>query len=242
MSSSVCLYCCVALGVAALCLTRCASRVTPISPLESPSVLTPPPPATTASGELLVPGWWLEPLSVLPSPTSVLTEISRSAEPTRLVSLLPSPTSQPTPSPTKEQKLEPLDRTSPDSVLEWLKHGMKGTDTSVFALLAYDTVGYGPFESEPMGVFTKEQFLDEIEVRIASRPSCLEYRYDTGAINELWVATTDWNPVWDFGSQTKSRTVVFLFSDQLTKNDGLYLVGAWVTTIPAVLYEGIPCE
>jgi hypothetical protein len=216
ISSSVGLYCCLALGVGVMCLAGCARRATLVSPLKSPSVL--------------------------PSPTSVLTEISRSAEPTRLVSLLPSPTSQPTPSPTKEQKLEPLDRTSPDSVLEWLKHGMKGTDTSVFALLAYETVGYGPFESEPMGVFTKEQFLDEIEVRIASRPSCLEYRYDTGAINKLWVATTDWNPVWDFGSQIKSGTVVFMFSDQLTKNDGLYLVGAWVTTSPAVLYEGIPCK
>ena len=140
-----------------------------------------------------------------------------------------------------EQRIKPLNLTSPDSILEWIEHGLNTADMQVFDLSARDSVGYGLCESEGIGAFTNKQFLDEVRLRLSSQPKCSVYTYHSGEINTLWVLTSGWSPTWDFGGGNNSGYLMFEFSDQWTQGDGLYLAGVCITTMPPPFPDGKPC-
>lgn len=182
------------------------------------------------------------PLAMTPPPTTQLREeVTPTTEPTQFVSPLPSPTSRPPTASAPEQSIEPLDRTSPESIVKWVRYALEKENLSILDHLAYDTLQYGPCESEWIGTFTKKQFLDEVGLRLANHPKCSAYSYSSGAVTTLWVLTTDWNPVWDFGDVPSSEHFVFVFSDQWAMDEGLYLYGVCVTASPPPFENPIPC-
>lgn len=157
-------------------------------------------------------------------------------------SLPPLPTDTPVPTVTVQavKPSKPLQRTSLESILEWIKYGMVKPDVTVFETLASATIVYGPNESEGTGSYTKEQFLEEIKLRLPSQPKGVTYDYRPGEITTLYITTRNWNPAWDFGGKLTSNCVVFDFSDQGTKKEGLYLTGVYVAPCIEWWFQGTP--
>jgi hypothetical protein len=144
---------------------------------------------------------------------------------------LPAHTRTPTPTPV-DRPGEPLDRTSAESVLEWLNYSLSEPDMSFFECLALPEIVYGPAYSEGTGTYSKDEFLEQVRQRISVRPRINAYNVHLGEINTLFVITWDWFPAWDFedsAGKLVSNCVVLDFSDQWTKGEGLSLHGVYTT-------------
>jgi hypothetical protein len=186
------------------------------------------------------------PLSPTPMPTAISLPYPY---PVIVPSKPPRPTSTPTSTPTQVVKPStPLQQTSIESILEWINYGVVFADITVFEKLVSSNVNsgnvnYGPFQSEGTGTYTKDQFLDEIRRRITSQPRIVTYEYFPGEITGLLISTRDWFPAWEFmgfGDMLSSNCVVFDFSDQWTKEEGLYLFGVYTTSCMEHSFSGTP--
>ena len=145
----------------------------------------------------------------------------------------PEPTSSPTSTPT----LEPpglLNRKDPLSLVRWLQYGLENQDLSFIEPLLADEIRYSlAFSDLPGEILSKETFLSELQRRLSNHPSCFSYAARLGEINTLSISTEGWTPPWEFDG-TEWFYLVLAFSDQWTKEEGLYLYGAFVSRIRAV--------
>ncbi|HSB66286.1 MAG TPA: hypothetical protein VLD65_06890 [Anaerolineales bacterium] len=146
--------------------------------------------------------------------------------------LTPTPTLVPRPS-------EPLDRTSAESILEWLNYALSEPDFSFFEKIARPRIELGHAYSEGSGsYFTKEEFLEQVRQRISVQPRIAAYDIHHGEINTLFVITQGWFPAWEFGK--RSNCAGFDFSDQWTKEEGLSLFGIFTLSCGVGNFMGTP--
>ncbi len=154
----------------------------------------------------------------------------------------PSITFTPTPTPVAQPN-EPLDRTSAESVLQWLNYALSEPDVTFFEKVALPTIYYGPAYSEPTGTYTREEFLEQIKQRISVKPWIVGYEDYPGVIHALFVTTHGWFPAWDFkdfSGKLVSNCVVFDFSDQWNKEEGLSLHGVYTTSCYGFMGTPLP--
>lgn len=165
-----------------------------------------------------------------PSPSPILT---RSLTPNPIpypppgYLATPAPTELPTPTPTLELP-GALDRKDPSSLVQWLRYGLEMQDLSYIRPLLAETIRYSrAFSDLPGENLSKATFLSEFERRLANHPFCISYNIQLGGINELFIATGVWNPPWEFDG-AEWDNLILDFSDYWTKEEGLYLFGAYV--------------
>ena len=148
------------------------------------------------------------------------------------------PTSAPeTPEPTQTPLESPgvLNRKDPLSLVHWLQYGLENHDLSYISPLLADNIWYSlAFADHPGEILSKEAFLSELERRISNGLSCFSYVFWPGEINRLMVSTERWASPWEF-SEEEWDYLVLDFSDQWTKEEGLYLFGAYVSRVRGTL-------
>jgi hypothetical protein len=184
------------------------------------------------------------PIPILyPGPTSLLAEPSAVPYPPIQDTPIPQNTNTPL-IPTivipVAKPSEPLNKISVESILEWMRYAMENSVIAVFDALASNKIYYGPYASEPIGFYMKEQFIEEVGRRLSSHPKCVTYEYRTGEISVLYITTSGWIPEWDFGGQHISNCVIFDFADQGTKEEGLYLRGVYDRPCLEWQFRGTP--
>jgi hypothetical protein len=152
------------------------------------------------------------------------TEATKEPKPSK-TPVIPSPTS----TLFQTKPTTPLDRKSLESILAWVEYGLAQSDINVFDILSWEKIAYGPCHSEWTGSFTKQEFLEELQIRLPRQPKCVTYLSREGAINIISITTTGWDPAWvvpGFGDEYLYSTCIKLdFSDQLTKDVGYTLRG-----------------
>jgi len=131
--------------------------------------------------------------------------------------------------------LEPpgaLNRKDPLSLVHWLQYGLKNQDLSYISALLADNVRYSlAFSDHPGEILTKETFLSMLERRLSNATTCISYDTGSGEINRFMISTEGWTPAWEFNGEEWDYLVLD-FSDQWTKDEGLYLFGAYVSHFP----------
>jgi hypothetical protein len=185
----------------------------------------------------------------LAEPANTLPELPNTPRSTSTQTLTPFPIAQPKPeySPTidipkhgrtllptsTEASIDPaIVAAQVKSISDALSQG----EISVFRDLANEKVGFGLYKSEIWDYYSKSEFLEEINIRIANHPLCLNYEYYTYSFTSelinvgLYVFTNSWDPEWDLGGLRQSDTVVF----DLVSHDGLnfVLTGAYLHEYP----------
>lgn len=124
-----------------------------------------------------------------------------------------------------------LDRTSVESVMEWLAYG----DITVFEELIGDPVYYGHGFAGGRNQIPRSEFISMIKERIQSRPNCLGYILSAN----IWVFTSGWEPDW-LDSKVSSDLINFTLTDS---GEGYRLGQAYFQPAPAILddVDSKPC-
>jgi len=116
-------------------------------------------------------------------------------------------------------------------------------DLAYIKPLMADEIWYSLYATDNPGEkISKETFLSELERRLPNHPSCVAYHAQQGVIKYLVISTEGWSPPWEF-EKREYGTMVFSFSDQWTKSEGLYLFGAFVSRPrPGLDFNELPCR
>jgi hypothetical protein len=122
-----------------------------------------------------------------------------------------------------------LNRKDPSSLIHWLQYGLTNQDISFISPLLADNIWYSlAFSDHPGEILTKKAFLSELERRLSNASSCFSYIFRTGEITTLEIYTEGWAHPWEFDGEEWDYLVLD-FSDQWTKEEGLFLFGAYVS-------------
>jgi hypothetical protein len=90
--------------------------------------------------------------------------------------------------------LEPLDRTDPQAILDWVQYGLDTNTLAVFEILAAeDGVGYANY-LEGGQSNTQEAFLEDLALRLPTGASCDGYSFSDPWF-QVW--TSGWEPDWE---------------------------------------------
>lgn len=90
--------------------------------------------------------------------------------------------------------LEPLDRTDPQTILNWVQYGLENNSLAVFELLAaVDGVGYANY-LEGGQINTSEEYLADLSARLPSGANCDGYSFSDPWF-QIW--TSGWEPNWE---------------------------------------------
>ena len=90
--------------------------------------------------------------------------------------------------------LEPLDRSDPQAILDWVQFGMTNNSLEVFDILAFeDGVGYTNY-LEGGQPNTPEAYLADLAARLPNGASCDGYSFSDPWF-QIW--TSGWTPAWE---------------------------------------------
>jgi hypothetical protein len=136
-----------------------------------------------------------------------------------------------------------LNRKDPLSLVRWLQYGLENQNVSFINPLLADNIWYSLAFSDLIGeTLSKEVFLEQLKRRLSNHLVCLSYVFHFGESNRLSISTAGWSPSWEFYGR-ESNYLILDFSDQWTKQEGLYLFGAYVNPFGGVIDPNeIPCH
>lgn len=121
--------------------------------------------------------------------------------------------------------LEPLNRTSKDSILKWFEYGLDKSDMFVFEHLSGDRIQYSSFGIEPPEqYFSKSELMSGLKKGVGSQPKCDSYdSSEFEGSSYLGIYTKPWSPnsFFDFGDDE----YIFWFSNKNSPDGGMYIYG-----------------
>lgn len=125
--------------------------------------------------------------------------------------------------------VQPLDRMSAESVMEWISHGLTYGDSSVFEeLLIGNSISYGTGFAGGRHEIPRDEFLSMLRERIISQPTCEGY-VDNETTLSVW--TSGWSPGWPYEGTSNDVLTFFL----LNIGEGFSISSAYFTPAPAIL-------
>ena len=148
--------------------------------------------------------------------------------------------------------LEPFEKNSLHSAIEWVKYGIEQDDMYVMDIMAGDKVAYVNYIEGGDSNF-KDEFLSDLEERSGSQPDCRGIMTHDEVTTSIWFE--NWEPLWEmtemcyedcwtFDTPATSNIVGFFLGDY--QGQGYQIYVAWINVpdiFPEVYdYEMRPCN